>query len=230
MRRNFLRLILAVLTLSAILTNAALAAENKADDKKVAVKAPGSKQVVAGSAEEAAADNQGMGIPIEKESKTDNLEVQVEYLEHRFFDDRNINLYNLHVFKEYKRVHATTLHYGLTLSRAKGDLIDDAGVRGESNAVGVGPSYMVRFNKDLSRKWQAAFEGSSSVLVYNHSHPYGGRGYGFLWRIGPRLTYSFDDRNSLSLGYIYHHASNGQRSKNPGYNGIGFSLGYQHRY
>ena len=67
-------------------------------------------------------------------------------------------------------------------------------------------------------------------MVYNKVHPAHTRSYDFMWRIGPRLTYNFNDRNALSVAYLGHHVSNGQRTKNPGYNGVGVSIGYRYTY
>ena len=89
---------------------------------------------------------------------------------------------------------------------------------------------MVRWTKPLGKKWEASFDATGAVLVYNKVHPAHTRNYGFMWRIGPRLTYNFNDRNALSIAYLGHHVSNGQRTKNPGYNGVGLSIGYRYSY
>jgi len=158
-------------------------------------------------------------------------EVQVEYLDGRFFEDRNVDLYNVHVFKPYRQVHAMTMSYGMTLERALGTVQNYYGqeVR-DAAAVGVGPAYMLRYTRALNKRWDVSLDGTGSLLLYNHNHPGKGRSYGFLWRIGPRLTYHAGQRDSVSLGYMFHHSSNGMRTRNPGYNGIGFSLGYTHQY
>ena len=100
----------------------------------------------------------------------------------------------------------------------------------DSSAVGAGPAYMVRWTKPLGKKWEASFDATGAVLVYNKVHPAHTRNYGFMWRIGPRLTYNFNDRNAISIAYLGHHVSNGQRTKNPGYNGVGLSIGYRYSY
>lgn len=158
-------------------------------------------------------------------------EVQVEYLDGRFFEERNVNLYNVHVFKPYRQVHALTMSYGMTLERALGTVYNYEGKsERDSQAVGVGPAYMLRYTRPLNKRWDVSLEGTGSVMLYNHNHPGGGRGYGFLWRIGPRLTYHAGRRDSVSLGYLFHHSSNGMKKRNPGYNGVGFSLGFVHKY
>ena len=125
-----------------------------------------------------------------------------------------------------------SLHWGLTVSRAVGSWAekDTPDVRLNSSAVGAGPAYMVRWTKPLGSKWEASFDATGAVLVYNDVHPAHTRNYGFMWRIGPRVTYKFNERSALSVAYLGHHVSNGQRTKNPGYNGIGFSIGYRYAY
>ncbi|HBT79004.1 MAG TPA: lipid A 3-O-deacylase [Selenomonas sp.] len=160
-----------------------------------------------------------------------SYEVQVEYLHGCTFKKRDIDLYNVHVFKPYRQVHALTMSYGLTLERALGKAWGYEGpqVR-DSQAVGVGPAYMLRYTRAMNPRWDVSLEGTGSVLLYNQDHPGGGRRYGFLWRIGPRFTYHAGKRDSVSLGYLFHHSSNGMKHHNPGYNGAGVSLGYTHHY
>ena len=158
-----------------------------------------------------------------------NIEVQLEYLEGRFFKKRDVDLYNVHVYRQYKELGALSLHYGLTFERATGSTTEDDIWR-DAEAVGFGPSYMMRWTKHISGKLDGSIDGAGSLLVYNHAHPGNGRAYGFLWRIGPRLTYHYTDRDALSLAYLFHHSSNGMGSHNPGYNGVGFSLGFTHWY
>ena len=142
------------------------------------------------------------------EEKNRKAEIQMDYLKQRGAR-RHIDLYNLHVFRQYKEMHGMSLHWGVTVSR---------------------PAYMVRWTKPLGKKWEASFDATGAVLVYNKVHPAHTRNYGFMWRIGPRLTYNFNDRNALSIAYLGHHVSNGQRTKNPGYNGVGLSIGYRYSY
>lgn len=158
-------------------------------------------------------------------------EIQMDYLEHRG-ERRYIDLYNLHVFRQYKEMHGMSLHWGLTVSRAVGSWAekDTPDVRLDSSAVGVGPAYMVRWTKPLGSKWEASFDATGAVLVYNDVHPAHTRNYDFMWRIGPRVTYKFNEKSALSVAYLGHHVSNGQRTKNPGYNGIGLSIGYRYTY
>ena len=180
----------------------------------------------------AEADGHAMQMHMGDSSAQDKkAEIQMDYLEHRG-ERRYIDLYNLHVFRQYKEMHGMSLHWGLTVSRAVGSWAekDTPDVRLDSSAVGVGPAYMVRWTKPLGSKWEASFDATGGVLVYNDVHPAHTRNYGFMWRIGPRVTYKFNERNALSVAYLGHHVSNGQRTKNPGYNGIGLSIGYRYSY
>ena len=165
------------------------------------------------------------------EEKNRRAEIQADYFQHRG-ERRYINLYNLHVFRQYKEMHGMSLHWGLTVTRPVGSWAekDAPTVRLDSGAVGVGSSYMVRWTKPLGKKWEASLDLTGGLMVYNKVHPAHTRNYDFMWRIGPRLTYNFNDRNALSIAYLGHHVSNGQRTKNPGYNGIGVSIGYRYTY
>ena len=180
----------------------------------------------------AEADGHAMQMHMGDSSAQDKkAEIQMDYLEHRG-ERRYIDLYNLHVFRQYKEMHGMSLHWGLTVSRAVGSWAekDTPDVRLDSSAVGAGPAYMVRWTKPLGSKWEASFDATGAVLVYNDMHPAHTRNYGFMWRVGPRVTYKFNDRNALSVAYLGHHVSNGQRTRNPGYNGVGFSIGYRYSY
>lgn len=160
------------------------------------------------------------------------IEVQFDFLQHRFFNNRHIDNYNLHIYKRWKNIHALSIYGGVTLTGANGYLIDDnqPGVRKNSDAFGIGPSVLLRWEKRITGKLYADLDASGSLRVYGKAHPAGGRAYDFLWRIGPRLTYRYTDDMSISLGYMYAHMSNGFNKHNPGYNGVGFSLGFQHRF
>ena len=160
------------------------------------------------------------------EEKKRALEYQVEYLQARFFNNRSVNRWNVSVFEKVKQNGSVSMYRGLTLSRMTGD-VKQHGVWRDSDAWGIGPAFMIRWEKRLTGKLYGALEGSGALQVYNKAHPYGGRAFAFHWRVGPRLTYRYTDYEALSLAYIFHHTSNGMRSHNPGYNGVGFSLGYQ---
>ena len=160
---------------------------------------------------------------------TRTWEVQAEYLEGRFFKKRHIDDYNLHIYQKNREVNHIGIWYGLTLSRPVGYTTEDNIYR-DSEAVGFGPSVMLRWERPLTGKLHGSIDGTGSLLFYNQAHPGDGRAYGFLWRIGPRLIYQATDTDAVSLGYLFHHSSNGMHSHNPGYNGVGFSLGWTHTF
>ena len=160
---------------------------------------------------------------------TRTWEVQAEYLEGRFFENRHIDDYNLHIYQQHRNVKNIGIWYGLTLSRTVGYTTDD-GIYRDSGAVGLGPSMMLRWERPIAGKLTGSIDGTGSLLAYDKAHPARGRAYGFLWRIGPRLIYHATKNDAWSLTYIFHHSSNGWSTHNPGYNGVGFSLGYSHTF
>ena len=160
---------------------------------------------------------------------TRTWEIQAEYLEGRFFKERHIDDYNLHIYRKYRDVNHISVWYGGTLSRPVGYTTED-GIYRDSEAVGLGPSMMLRWERPLAGRYTGSIDGTGSLLFYNQAHPGDGRAYGFLWRIGPRLIYHATNKDAVSLAYLFHHSSNGMHDHNPGYNGVGFSLGYAHTF
>ncbi len=124
-----------------------------------------------------------MQTPVSPAKQGEKIEIQMEYLDGRYFKERDIDLYDLHLYRQYCKVHHISLHYGLTVERAVGATTEQ-GIRRDSQAVGLGPSYMIRWEKDWSSKWSGSIDGTGSILAYNHAHPAGRRAFGFLWRIG----------------------------------------------
>ncbi|MBR7025560.1 MAG: acyloxyacyl hydrolase [Selenomonadaceae bacterium] len=162
----------------------------------------------------------------------DANEIQLEYLEARTFSQRNVNNYNAHFFEKVTDNGVMSYWRGLTFTRAIGytNPRKDGGVHHDSQGVGLGPAFMLRFDKKISGKLHGSIDFSGSFILYNKAHPYDGRAYGFLWRLGPRLTWQFRAEDSISLGYLFSHVSNGLRRHNPGYNTLGFSVGYTHNF
>jgi hypothetical protein len=95
----------------------------------------------------------------------------------------------------------------------------------DSDALGVGYTYLLRKKKNISKQMAFAFDASGGLVFYNQAFPATGRAYNFMWRFGPRVIYRPTVRTSLSLGWTYMHVSNGMRSHNPGYNSGGITLG-----
>ena len=162
----------------------------------------------------------------------DANEIQLEYLEARTFSQRNVNNYNAHFFEKVTDNGVMSYWRGLTFTRTIGytNPRKDGGVHHDSQGVGLGPAFMLRFDKKISGKLHGSIDFSGSFILYNKAHPYDGRAYGFLWRLGPRLTWQFRAEDSISLGYLFSHVSNGLRRHNPGYNTLGFSVGYTHNF
>ena len=159
------------------------------------------------------------------------VEFQFEYLDARFFNNRDVNTYNIPVFQPVHKTGALIIHRGLTFSRALGYAMpDDYDHYLDSQAVGFGPAILLRWKQKVSGKFSAAWDASGSLLFYNRCHPGGGRPWGFMWRTGPRLIWDYSDRGSVNLGWSIAHCSNGMGSKNPGYNGVGFSLGLEFHF
>ena len=185
----------------------------------------------AGSTVQTASAAEKQAKPVTKGAHA--FEVQAEVLNGRYFHRRNVDLYNIHFYHQAEQRGRWTLSVGGTVERALGTTqLDEekGGTIHGAGAVGVGPSAMLRWRVPLSGKLSMSVDGTGSLLFYDRAHPYDGRAYGFLWRIGPRLSYAYDDRGAVTLGYLFHHSSNGMKAHNPGYNGIGFSVGWIHRY
>ena len=160
-------------------------------------------------------------------------ELQLEYLEGNKFSQRNVNNYNVHFFEKVTDSGAMSYWRGLTFTRAVGytnPRKDGSEIHHDSQGVGLGPAFMLRWDKNISGKLHGSLDFTGSFMLYNKAHPYDGRAYGFLWRLGPRLTWQFRAQDSFSLGYSISHFSNGLRTHNPGYNTIGFSVGYSHNF
>ena len=159
-------------------------------------------------------------------------EIQLEYLSGKSFNQRNVNNYNVHFFEKVTDNGVMSYWRGLTFTRAVGytNPKKDGGVHHDSQGVGLGVAFMLRWDKKVSGKFHAGADFSGSFMLYNKAHPYDGRAYGFLWRLGPRLTWQFREQDSFSVGYSISHFSNGLRRHNPGYNTLGFNVGYTHSF
>lgn len=158
-----------------------------------------------------------------------NFEIQLEQFNGKIFNNRNVSNYNVHVFQQFKQRRALSIYRGFTFTRATGytkpheDFLD-------SDGVGIGPAFMLRWKKQMSGKLYATADFTGSLMFYNKAHPAQGRAYGFLWRVGPRLLWQYGVKDSVSLGYSISHFSNGLHTHNPGYNGLGFTLNFQHQF
>ena len=115
------------------------------------------------------------------------------------------------------------------MTRPHGYTTED-NIRRDSDAVGLGPACMIRWARPISGKLYGDLEFSGSFLIYSKAFPAQGRPWGFMWRIGPRLTWKYTKNNSFSLGYMFSHSSNGMKTKNPGHHSFGFSIGFNHNF
>ena len=172
-----------------------------------------------------AKDNEGDKSNIKK-----NFEIQLEYFNGKIFNNRNVNNYNVHVFQQFKQRRALSIYRGITFTRATGYSKPSGKGWLDSEGVGIGPAFMLRWKKQVSGKLYATGDFTGSLMFYNKAHPAEGRAYGFLWRLGPRLLWQYGKNDAVSLGYSISHFSNGLRSHNPGYNGLGFTLNFQHQF
>ena len=159
-----------------------------------------------------------------------NFEIQLEYLNTNTEKNRDVKNYNVHVFQQFKQYKTLSLYRGLTVTRATGYSRPRGRGWLDSEGVGAGPAFMMRWTQPVSGKFSVAGDFTGSLMFYNKAHPADGRAYGFLWRAGPRLVWQSTDRDSISLGYSVCHFSNGLRTHNPGYNGMGFTLNFQHKF
>lgn len=160
------------------------------------------------------------------------FEVQFERFNGHMFDKRKVNNYNLHVFQKVHDHRALSVYRGLTFMRATGYIrTHNNNDWFESGAVGLGPAMMLRWTQPISGKLHVAGDFTGSFLFCDHAHPANGRAYGFMWRVGPRLIWQYNDDDSISAGYSVSHFSNGTRkSHNPGYNSMGFTVNFQHKF
>ncbi len=160
-------------------------------------------------------------------------ELEAEYLHGSSFKNRRVNVYNLHYFQKGKDIgKGFSLSYGGTLQRATGEnaTAEHKDIYGNASAVGLGPAVLLRYEYPISGRLTGSIDATGSLLFYNEAHPYDGRAYGFLWRIGPRFSYHYTDKDAITIGWSFHHSSNGMHSHNPGYNGNGLLLAYTHGF
>ncbi len=168
-------------------------------------------------------------LPVPACAKADNVEVQVEYGVPRYFENRHIRDVNVSIFQEAAKHGSLSWHRGLVVSASRGHTTED-GRYGKSNANGIGPAVMVRWERPWTGKLHWAVEGRGALLLYDKAFPANGRAYGFKWHIGPRAIYTYNNHDSISAGVFMSHSSNGLRTHNPGYNTVAWSLGWDHRF
>ncbi len=153
------------------------------------------------------------------------LELDWDYLT-PFTSNRDIDTVSLHILKKISEKDNRSVYRGITITRPYGS-IDYKQHRQDSSAVGIGPVYMIRNEKELSGKLSAALDMSGGFILYDKTFPAGGRHYNFMWRIGPQFIYKISENSSANIGYMLMHVSNGGvGGHNPSYNAHGVSLGF----
>ena len=141
-------------------------------------------------------------------------------------NERYLDTTSLHILKQIAPTHHhKTLYRGITVTRPRGDIIWEYEEH-NSSAVGIGPVYLLRYEKPQSGKLSQAFVLRGGFILYNKKFPYGGQYYNFMWRIGPQLIYKMNEHSSITVGYTLMHVSNGLRTHNPGYDSHGISWGF----
>lgn len=88
----------------------------------------------------------GILLPMHTDAK--EVEVQTEVLEHRFFDGKHINDYNVHVFEKASSRGSVSFYRGLTVMRGQGWRTVNGDHR-SSKAFGLGPVFMARWEKPI---------------------------------------------------------------------------------
>ena len=159
----------------------------------------------------------------EKVAKALN-EIEIEYLHPMNFKDRHMDTYSLHILESVGNIHHTDVYRGFTVTRALGSITNDNEER-NSDALGIGYTYLLRKKKNISKKLALAVDVSGGLVFYDQAFPATGRAYNFMWRVGPRVIYMPTTRTSFSLGWTYMHVSNGMQTHNPGYNSGGVTIG-----
>ena len=152
------------------------------------------------------------------------LEVEFDYMP-RHLQNRHIDTVSLHILEPIAHKNNRTVFRGITVTRPYGYIVNDSLENKDSSAVGIGPLYMVRNEKQLSGKLWQAFDMSGGLILYDKQFPDGAKMYNFMWRLGPRLIYKTGKNSSLHIGYMFMHVSNGLTRHNPAYNTYGFSAG-----
>ena len=142
--------------------------------------------------------------------------------------DRDIDTVSLHILKKVSETssQSRTFYRGVTLTRPWGDIIDH-GKKKNSDSFGAGPIYMIRYQKKISEKFSGVLDISGGLILYTDKFPAGGEHYNFMWRIGPKFVYKFNENSSMNIGYMWMHVSNGLHgsNNNPSYDSNGVSLG-----
>lgn len=159
-------------------------------------------------------------------------ELHLEYLAGNWAESRHVNNYNVHLYRKMHEHRALSFFQGLTFTRATGYISPAKYGRRhlDSESFGVGVGGLLRWDSELSGKLHASLDFAGSIMLYPEAHPATGRAYGFLWRLGPRMSWKYSGDDAVSVAYYISHFSNGMHTHNPGYDMRGFSLGIDHKF
>ena len=158
------------------------------------------------------------------------FELESEYLTHVSMKDRYIDTVSLHLLEKVSQKGIKSLYRGITITRPHGNLINENHETKDSTAFGIGPIYMVRYEKKIGGKLSEALNLSGGAILYDRPFPAEGKHYNFMWRVQPKLIYKLNDNSSINLGWTFMHVSNGLRTHNPGYDARVISLGIIFNY
>ncbi|MGI6092851.1 MAG: acyloxyacyl hydrolase [Veillonellaceae bacterium] len=167
-------------------------------------------------------------MPEKSYAADSNVELDWDYLT-SYNDAANLDTVSLHILEKISEKKNKSIYRGITITRPHGDITVNNQTR-NSSAVGIGPTYMIRYEKPQSEKLSMALDVSGGLIIYDKVFPAGGRYYNFMWRIGPQFIYKINDNSSVNLGYMVVHVSNGFKTHNPGYDSRGISLGFTTKF
>lgn len=143
--------------------------------------------------------------------------------------DRNLDTISLHILKKISKTQNKSIYHGITITHPSGDITWE-NQRKNSSALGIGPIYMLRYEKAHSNKLSATLDISGGIILYDKRFPAGGEYYNFMWRISPKLMYRISKNASLNIGYTLMHVSNGLKENNPSYDARGVSIAYAENF
>jgi Lipid A 3-O-deacylase (PagL) len=151
--------------------------------------------------------------------------------------DRKIRTTNLDFLFHIRRFDTPDFKFygGLTVSHSRGTITRrtgsfEAGTLMDENldsaATGAGPVLAIRAEFAHSGNVSASLDGSAGILLYDRDFPAGASRYDFMFRYGPTLSYTLNDRQALALTLRGMHVSNGQgiNPHNPQYNAAGLGV------
>ncbi len=146
--------------------------------------------------------------------------------------DRKIQTTALNILWRYGYYNdlLVSIYSGLTFNYAWGNSIrndlDGRETAYSESAFGIGPLLHFRWAPVSLDNLTFSMDANGGFIFHNKEFPAGGDLYNFVWRIGPSIQYTLEDKNALIFGFRFMHVSNGQGATrdNPAYNAMGVSL------